>query len=68
MGLEVGVWAARVLEMYAVIGLIFATFFAYRGAGVLDPSARASTLGFRILILPGAALLWPLLLMRWARE
>lgn len=51
---------------YLGVGLLFALGFALRLAGRLDPAARHGTWGFRILIVPGAALLWPLLLVRLA--
>ena len=53
--------------IYAVVGLLFAIAFAWRGAGVVDAVARHPTLGFRALVVPGAMLLWPLLAMRWWR-
>ena len=53
--------------LYAIIGLVFAIAFAWRGAGSVDAVARNSTLGFRLVVVPGAALLWPLLAVRWWR-
>lgn len=50
--------------IYLAIGLLFAIAFATFAAGRIDPAARAGSLGFRILIAPGAALLWPLLAPR----
>lgn len=52
-------------QYYALVGLVFALVFAWRGAPVVNPAAREGSLGFRVLILPGAAALWPLLLRRW---
>jgi hypothetical protein len=52
---------------YAALGIAFALAFVVRGAGRIDPGAAAGTLGFRILIFPGAAALWPLLAARWRR-
>lgn len=52
---------------YVALGLAFAVPFALVGAGRIDPDARASTWGFKLMVLPGAALLWPLLARRWAR-
>jgi hypothetical protein len=55
------------LGMYAAAGAIFAVAFAGFGVTRLDPGARGATFGFRLLILPGAAAFWPLLLRRWLR-
>ena len=55
------------LLVYAALGLLFAVAFAARGAARIDPDAAHSSWGFRLLILPGAAALWPLLAYRWAR-
>jgi hypothetical protein len=55
------------LEVYAALGAAFAVPFALRWAGRLDPAARRGTLGFRVLLLPGALILWPLLAQRVLR-
>lgn len=65
MNESVAHWVLTVAGAYALVGVLFAIPFAWRGAGVLEPVAREGTLGFRLLILPGAATLWPLLLYRW---
>lgn len=67
MPLPVAELLADAVKLYAAAGAIFAVLFAWRGAGTLDPAARAGTLGFRLLIVPGSAALWPLLLVLWAR-
>ena len=56
-----------VLGVYAAAGLLFAVPFALRGVNRIDPVARESTWGFRLIILPGVIALWPLLALRWAR-
>jgi hypothetical protein len=60
--------AVLLAEIYFAIGLLFALLFVWRGAAVIDPAAREGTFGFRLLILPASALLWPLLLRRWIRR
>ena len=52
---------------YLAAGLIFALAFVTVGVQRLDGDAKGGTVGFRILILPGATLLWPLLAARWVR-
>lgn len=53
------------LGLYLGGGLVFAVPFVLLGVNRLDPHARPGTWGFRLLILPGTVLLWPLLLRRW---
>lgn len=48
-------------------GLAFALAFVTVGVQRVDPAARGAPWGFRLLILPGAVALWPLLLVRWLR-
>lgn len=52
---------------YAFAGLIFAALFVAFGVSKVDSQSRGSSLGFRLLILPGCAALWPLLALRWSR-
>jgi hypothetical protein len=47
--------------------MIFAILFVCFGAGRIDASAKGAPIFFRLLILPGAAALWPVLLRRWLR-
>ena len=54
-----------ILAAYLGCGLIFAVSFALVGAKRIDPHAAHGSSGFRILIIPGATALWPLLLRRW---
>ena len=56
-----------VAGVYLAIGLAFALPFVIRWVGRVDPAARSGTIGFRLLIIPGSALLWPLLAARLIR-
>ena len=58
-------WLVNLLQLYVAAGIVFALAFVFRGAARIDPVAREGTLGFKLLILPGAAALWPFLLRRW---
>ena len=60
-------WIVAGITFYLLVGVLFAIPFVTRGVGRIDPDAREGTVGFRLLILPGAAALWPLLLGRWLR-
>lgn len=57
---------AVALGWHLGLGLVFGLAFVTLGIGRVDPAARGAGLGFRLLVLPGVALLWPLLAWRWA--
>ncbi|MCB0558036.1 MAG: hypothetical protein H6573_10020 [Lewinellaceae bacterium] len=50
---------------YLLLGLLFALVFAWKGAGAIDAKAIQASWFFKLLILPGAMALWPLLLTKW---
>jgi len=60
-------WLVRLVGLYLLLGAVFALVFAFRLVNRTDPVAAHGTWGFRLLILPGAMLLWPLLLARVVR-
>jgi hypothetical protein len=60
-------WIVRFGGAYLLLGTLFALPFAFRWVNRIDPAATRGTLGFRLLILPGSALLWPMLLRRVLR-
>jgi len=55
----------RALYFYSAIGIVFALVFVVKGAQQIDEEAVGAGWGFRLLILPGCAAFWPLLLKRW---
>ncbi|MEO8450681.1 MAG: hypothetical protein ABI647_12855 [Gemmatimonadota bacterium] len=59
--------AVRVVAAYLVVGAVFAGWFVTTGAGRLDPAAAKGSVGFRLLITPGAMTLWPVLLWKSVR-
>lgn len=52
--------------VYGLIGLSVALRFIHGAVDRRDAAARGAGAGFRLLILPGCVLLWPLL-MKWMR-
>ena len=56
------------LGAYLAIGAGFAVFFATWGAQAIDPAAKGMPIAARLLILPGAMGLWPVLLVKWLRR
>jgi len=53
----------NLLALYAAIGIVTALAFAAFGVTRVQPAPVS--LGARLLILPGAAALWPYVLQRW---
>jgi hypothetical protein len=56
------------LGIYLACGLVFAVPFACFGLQKIDPHAVHASWGFRLLVIPGAAAFWPLLLLRWFKD
>jgi hypothetical protein len=54
------------LGAYLACGLVFAIPFALLGVKRIDPHAAHGSWGFRLIVIPGAMVFWPLLLRRWA--
>lgn len=61
--------AARVIvagvELYGAVGLVVGLGFVTLGVLRAMPDAGHVTWGARVLLLPGAAVLWPWVLGRW---
>ena len=51
------------LGLYALLGIVIAVAFV--SFGVTQVLPYSMTIGARILVLPGAAALWPYVLVRW---
>ena len=55
------------LALYAVVGAAIALAFVTFGIARVLPAGTPVTLGARVLLLPGAVLLWPYVLLRWVK-
>ncbi len=53
-----------VLSSYVIVGALFALWFVSKGFRKLDPGATGARWTVRMLWLPAALLLWPLLLSK----
>ncbi|QUS56481.1 hypothetical protein [Pseudovibrio brasiliensis] len=53
-----------IAQIYCVIGLIVALAFITIGLGRIELAARGAFL-FRLQIIPGLILLWPIVIVRW---
>ncbi|MFK7988979.1 MAG: hypothetical protein AB8I08_23375 [Sandaracinaceae bacterium] len=61
---EIVLWTAGA---HLSVGVLFGLAFVFFGVSRLDEAARGSSLAFRLLILPGCVVLWPLVAYRWLR-
>lgn len=53
-----------IAQAYGIVGLVVAAAFLAVGIDRVEPAARGAY-AFRPLLVPGLALLWPLVLWRW---
>ena len=56
------------LAFYAIAGLCIAAAFVTFGVTRILGTPTSMTAGARILIFPGAAALWPYVLLRWLKS
>ena len=56
-----------IVAVYLAAGLLFAIPFVIKGVTQIDESAIGSKWGFRLIIIPGVIVFWPVLLMKWMR-
>jgi hypothetical protein len=56
-----------IVGVYLGVGLVFAAAFVTVGVSRVDHVAAKTSIGFRLLIVPGSAALWPVLLVKWQR-
>jgi hypothetical protein len=61
---EIATWVVRAGAAYAGVGLAFAAYLLARGLARFDAAAARAGWAFKLLIVPGAVALWPLL---WRR-
>ena len=53
-----------IINSYFTIGLLFGVYFALAGCSRIDPTAASAKMLVRLMWLPAALVLWPLLLKR----
>lgn len=52
---------------YLCAGFLFAVVFVLKGVTKIDEGAIGSGWGFRLIIIPGTIVFWPLLLKKWIK-
>ena len=58
-------WIQTIVVTWLVTGTLVAVPFLAFAVGRVVEGAAGSSLMFRLMMLPGAALLWPVVLHRW---
>lgn len=53
------------IAVYLAAGLLFAILFVTKGLDKVDEGSHGAGIGFRIIIIPGCIVFWPLLLRKW---
>jgi hypothetical protein len=56
------------LQAYFAAGFVFAVYFFVRGAFKMDPLITNSKWTVRLLLVPGAILMWPILSQRLMKK
>ena len=52
------------VAIYLFVGALLALPLMFVALKRIDPATQNATLGFRILVLPSLAIMWPIILMR----
>jgi hypothetical protein len=56
-----------VAGIYLLSGVLFVVPFLIKGLTKVDEGAHGGTIGFKIIIIPGVIVFWPVLLSKWMR-
>ena len=65
MTIEVILIAAGI---YLLLGVLFVVPFLLKGLTKVDAGAHGGTIGFKIIIVPGVIVFWPVLLRKWIEK
>ena len=57
-----------IVAIYLLGGVLFVIPFLMNGLEKIDEGAHGSTIGFKIIIIPGVIVFWPVLLSKWMKK
>lgn len=57
-----------IVAIYLALGVLFVFPFLMKGLNKIDEGAHGSTIGFKIIIIPGVIVFWPVLLSKWMKS
>lgn len=67
MPIELAQGIVTATGLYLAAGVVYALAHAFVLVGKADPAADGASIWFRLIILPGVAALWPVLLVHTLR-
>lgn len=53
---------------YLLLGVLFVIPFLWKGLTKVDEGAHGGSVGFKIIIIPGVIVFWPVLLSKWMKS
>ena len=56
-----------IVAVYLAMGFLFMIPFVIKGVDRIDEGAHGSSIGFRIIIIPGVIVFWIVLLKKWLK-
>ena len=56
-----------IVVVYLALGVLFLIPFLIKGISKVDEGAHGSTIGFKIIIIPGVIVFWLVLLRKWMK-
>lgn len=54
-----------IVLIYLLMGVLFVIPFLLKGLTRVDEGAHGGSIGFKIIIIPGVIVFWPVLLNKW---
>ena len=57
-----------IVLIYLLLGVLFVIPFLMKGLTKVDEDAHGGTIGFKIIIIPGVIVFWPVLLTKWMKK
>ena len=68
MNIETTSLLISIFTAYMGIGILFSILFVFFGAAKADPAAAGMPFRVRLILIPGCAIFWPLMLVKWFKK
>lgn len=59
--------ALGIITIYLLAGILFSVIFVSKGIQQIDEGTHGTGIGFRLIIIPGCIIFWPVLLKKWIK-